>query len=193
MSFQTSSSPTTLGVIIAVISNHLLTSRDFSLSLSHLFSSRGSFSLRLSSAFLFPPLLFLLRPSFPQLFFSLSHCHFMASSSSRKRRERIPSPSEGESFSKSTQGKVQEVVERPAFPLRDPWYTPSLFFPLVSHSEPPPSLIPGCFLANLDLPISPRFQILRKFWIYRLDEDLARQFPFSSTLSQGRLWVGLVR
>ena len=32
-----------------------------------------------------------------------------------------------------------EVVEHPTFPLRDPWYTPSLFFPLVSHSEPPPS------------------------------------------------------
>ena len=28
-------------------------------------------------------------------------------------------------------------MECPAFPLRDPWYTPSLFFPLVSHGEAP--------------------------------------------------------
>ena len=30
-------------------------------------------------------------------------------------------------------------MEHPAFPLRDPWYTLSLFFPQVSHGEAPPS------------------------------------------------------
>ena len=63
----------------------------------------------------------------------------MASSSSRKRRERTPSPSEGEGSSGSAQSKSHEIAERPAFPLRDPWYSPSLFFPQVSHGEVPPS------------------------------------------------------
>ena len=54
----------------------------------------------------------------------------MASSSSRKRREHTPSPFEGEGSSGSTQGKSHGVAERPTFPLRDPWYTPSLFFPV---------------------------------------------------------------
>ena len=63
----------------------------------------------------------------------------MASSSSRKRRERIPSPYEGEGFSDSAQGESHEVTEHPAFPLWDPWYTPSLSFPQVSHGEASPS------------------------------------------------------
>ena len=63
----------------------------------------------------------------------------MTSSSSRKRRERTPSPFEGESSSGSAQAEMQEVAKRPAFPLRDPWYTPSLFFPKVFHDEAPPS------------------------------------------------------
>ena len=63
----------------------------------------------------------------------------MASSSSRKRRERTPSPSEGEGSSGSALSESHEVTEHPAFPLRDPWYSPSLFFPQVSHGEVPPS------------------------------------------------------
>ena len=63
----------------------------------------------------------------------------MASSSSRKRREHTPSPSEGEGSFGSAQGKTHEVKERPVFPLQDPWYTPSLFFPQVSHGEAPSS------------------------------------------------------
>ena len=63
----------------------------------------------------------------------------MASFSSRKRREHTPSPSEGESFSGSVQGESQRVTKHPAFLLWDPWYTPSLFFPVVSHGEAPPS------------------------------------------------------
>ena len=52
-----------------------------------------------------------------------------------KRRECTPSPSKGESSSDSVQGESHGVTEHPTFPLRDPWYTPSLFFPLVSHGE----------------------------------------------------------
>ena len=61
----------------------------------------------------------------------------MASSSSRKRREHTSSLSEGESSSGSAQGESQGVIERPTFLLRGPWYTPSLFFPLVFHGEVP--------------------------------------------------------
>ena len=63
----------------------------------------------------------------------------MASSSSRKRRERTHSPSEDEGSSGSAQGKSYGVIKCPTFPLRDPWYTPSLFFPQVSHGKAPPS------------------------------------------------------
>ena len=63
----------------------------------------------------------------------------MASSSSRKKRERTPSPSEGEGSSGSAPSDSHEVTERLAFPLRDPWYSPSLFFPHISHGEAPPS------------------------------------------------------
>ena len=63
----------------------------------------------------------------------------MASSSSRKRRERTPSPFEGEGSSGSAPSDSREVTERPAFPLRDPWYSLSLFFPYVSHGEALPS------------------------------------------------------
>ena len=63
----------------------------------------------------------------------------MASSSSRKRRERTPSPFDGEGSSGSASSDSHEVTECPAFPLRDPWYSPSSFFPHVSHGEAPPS------------------------------------------------------
>ena len=63
----------------------------------------------------------------------------MASSSSRKRREHTPSPFEGEDSSSSAQSGSHEVTRHPALPLRDPWYTPSLFFPQVSHGEAPQS------------------------------------------------------
>ena len=63
----------------------------------------------------------------------------MASSSSQKRREHTPSPSEGEGASSSTQSESHEVTKRSTFPLQDPWYSPSLSFPQVSHGEAPPS------------------------------------------------------
>ena len=59
----------------------------------------------------------------------------MASSSSWKRRERTPSPSEGEGSSGFAPSDSHEVTERLAFPLRDPWYSPNPFFPQVSHGE----------------------------------------------------------
>ena len=64
----------------------------------------------------------------------------MASFSSRKRRERTPSPFEGEDSYSSAQSKSHEVTGRPTFPLQDPWYTPSMFFLQVSHGEAPPSI-----------------------------------------------------
>ena len=63
----------------------------------------------------------------------------MTSYSSRKRRECTPSPFEGEDSSSSAQNGSHEVTGRPALPLRDPWYTPSLFFPQVSYGEALPS------------------------------------------------------
>ena len=64
----------------------------------------------------------------------------MASSSSRKRGECTSCPSKGESSFGFAPGESQGVTECPAFPLWDPWYTLSLFFPLVSHGEASPSL-----------------------------------------------------
>ena len=58
----------------------------------------------------------------------------MASSSSQKRKKRTPSPFKGEGSSGSTQSESHEVTERPAFPLWDPWYSPSLSFPQVSYA-----------------------------------------------------------
>ena len=63
----------------------------------------------------------------------------MASSSSRKRRECTPSPSKGEGSSGFAPSDSREVTERPTFPLWDPWYSPSPFFPHVSHGEALPS------------------------------------------------------
>ncbi|KAK9997790.1 hypothetical protein SO802_017393 [Lithocarpus litseifolius] len=45
----------------------------------------------------------------------------MASSSSRKKEGAYSTPSKGESSSGSVQGESQGAMERPAFPLQDPW------------------------------------------------------------------------
>ena len=63
----------------------------------------------------------------------------MASSSSRKRRECTHSPSEDEGSFGSAQGESYGVIKCPTFRLWDPWYTPSLFFPQVSHGKALPS------------------------------------------------------
>ena len=126
--FHTSSSPTALCAIIVVTSYFLFTSQSFSFP-----SLSSSFQLVYFSVFLFHVL--------HSLNFLISQytCSSMASFCLRKRREHTPSPSEGESSSGFVQGESQRVTEHPAFPLWDPWYTPSLFFPIVSHGETPPS------------------------------------------------------
>ena len=89
-------------------------------------------------------LFFSVIPIFPFFVLSISSLLIirvvpMASSSSQKRRERTPSPSEGKGSSGSTPSDSREVTERSAFPLQDPWYSLSPFFPHVSHSEALPS------------------------------------------------------
>ena len=61
----------------------------------------------------------------------------MASSSIWKRKERSPTPSEGEGSSAGL--GQEEILDWPAFSLWDPWYTTSLFFPQVAHGIDPPS------------------------------------------------------
>ena len=124
-SFHTLSSPTALYAFIVAVSHYQFASLSLSfLGLSFFFSS-----------LLFPSSPF----SFFQFFLLIIRIVPMASSSSRKRRERTPSPSEGEGSSGSAPSDSREVTERPAFPLWDPWYSPSPFFPHVSHGEAPPS------------------------------------------------------
>ena len=94
---------------------------------------RSLFSLSIS---LLLPFLF---PFFQFSLLLIIPIALMASFSSRKRRECTPNPSEGEDFSGSAQSESHEVIERLAFLLRDPWYTPSLSFPQVSHGESLPS------------------------------------------------------
>ena len=125
VSFHTLSSPIALCAFIVAVSHYHFAS----LSLSFL----GLF-------FLF----FSIIPIFPFFVLSISSLLIicvvrMAFSSSRKRRERTPSPSEGEGSSGSAPSDSREVTECPAFPLRDPWYSPSPFFPHVSHGKAPPS------------------------------------------------------
>ena len=72
----------------------------------------------------------------------------MAFSSSCKRRDRTPSPFEGEDSSSSAQSKSHEVIGHPAFPLWDPWYTPSMFFPQVSSCGTTPLFMDVCFILS---------------------------------------------
>ena len=122
----------------------------------------------------------------------------MASSSSRKRRERTPSPSEGEGSSGSAPSDSHEVTERPALPLRDPWYSPSLFFPHVSHGEAPPSPHVWMFSSQVGFAgsaqvslVPPRFLTLERFLIFRSDKEFERRFLFSLILFRERFRVGL--
>ena len=125
-SFHTLSSPTALCAFIVAVSPYHFAS----LSLSFLGLS----------FFLF----FSVIPVFPLFVLSISSLLIicvvpMASSSSRKRRECTSSPFEGKGSSSFAPSDSREVTKRPAFPLRDPWYSPSPFFPHVSHGEAPSS------------------------------------------------------
>ena len=90
---------------------------------------------------LFSSFLFFLYPFFsiPSTSLLLVALLFHGFFFSQKRREHSPTPFEGKGSSRLAQGEVQEVVDRPAFLLRDSWYTSNLFFPQVSHDEAPPS------------------------------------------------------
>ena len=123
-SFHTLSSPTALCAFIVAVSYYHFAFLSLSfLGLSFFFSVIPVFPFFVLSIFIL--LIIRIAP--------------MASSSSRKRRERTPSPSEGEGSSSSTLSDSHKVTKRPAFPLWDPWYSPSPFFPQVSHGEAPPS------------------------------------------------------
>ena len=130
MSSHILSSSTTLCVFIVSTSHNPFISSNLPFLVSFLFPFNQSATFCPSFLFFF--------------IFSVPHTSnipitSMASFSSRKRRERTPSPFEGEDSSSSAQSESHEVTGRPALPLRDPWYTPSLFFPQVSHGEAPPS------------------------------------------------------
>ena len=114
----------------------------------HFYYGHFTLSLCFSESFILGSLFSLIRQSVISIFsFSFFQCPFlliilivpMAFSSSRKRRERTPSPSEGEGSVGSALSDSHEVTERPAFPLRDLWYSPCLVFPQVSHGVAPPS------------------------------------------------------
>ena len=114
----------------------------------------------------------------------------MASSSSRKRREHTPSPSEGEGSSGFAPSDSREVTERLAFPLRDPWYSLSPFFPHVSHGEAPPSPYAWMFSSQAGFAGSARFQTLERFLTFRLDKEFERWCLSSLILSQEKSKVG---
>ena len=129
-SFHTLSSPTALCAFIVGALYSLFSSLNLPFP-----NPASSFQSICYSSFLFFFVLFIPRFSLlPNILITL-----MASSSSRKKRERIPSPSEGKSSSGFAQGESHEITKCPAFPLWDPWYNPSLFFPWMSHGEAPPS------------------------------------------------------
>ena len=110
----------------------------------------------------------------------------MASSSSRKRRERTPSPFKGEDSSSSAQSGSHEVTGCPALPLRDPWYTPSLFFPQVSHGEAPPSTHAWVFSRQAGFVGSAQVPDPREIFDLQIRGDFKRRFPFFSILSLGK-------
>ena len=107
----------------------------------------------------------------------------MASSSSRKRRKRTPNPFEGEDSSSSTQSGSHEVTRRPALPLQDPWYTPSLFFPQVSHGKASPSTHAWVFSGQVGFVGSAQILGPREIFDLQIRGDFKRRFPFFSILS----------
>ena len=101
----------------------------------------------------------------------------MASSSSRKRRQCTPSPSEGEGSSGSAPSESHEVTERPDFPLRDPWYSPSLFFPQVSHGEALPSPHAWLFSGQAGFAGSAQVPDLREIFDFQIRQGLWEVVP----------------
>ena len=61
-------------------------------------------------------------------------------------------------------------MDHPTFPLRDPQYTPSLFFPQVSHDEAPPSPYTWVFSSQPGFTSSAQIPYLREI----LDLEIRR-------------------
>ena len=101
----------------------------------------------------------------------------MASFSSWKRRECTPSPFEGEGSSSSASSDSHEVSERPAFPLRDPWYSPSPFFPQVSHGEAPPSSRAWMFSGQTGFASSAQVPDLREIFNLQIRQGIREAVP----------------
>ena len=114
----------------------------------------------------------------------------MASSSSRKRRERTPSPSEGEGSSGSAPSDSREATERPAFPLRDPWYSPSPFFPHVSHSEAPPSPHAWMFSGQVGFASSAQVPDPRKIFDLQIRQGIREAVPIFFDFVPGKSKAG---
>ena len=111
----------------------------------------------------------------------------MAFSSSCKRRDRTPSPFEGEDSSSSTQSGSHEVTRRPALPLRDPWYTPSLFFPQVSHGEAPPSTHAWVFSRQTDFVGSIQVPDPREIFDLQIRRGLREAVPIFFDFVSGKI------
>ena len=111
----------------------------------------------------------------------------MASSSSRKRRERTPSPSEGEGSSGSAPSESHEVTKHPAFPLRDPWYSPSLFFPQVSHGEAPLSPHAWVFFGQVGFTGSAQVPDPREIFDLQIRQGLREAMPIFFDFVPGKI------
>ena len=111
----------------------------------------------------------------------------MASSSYRKRRERTPSPFEGEDSSSSAQSESHEVTGRLAFPLWDPWYTPSLFFPQVSHGEAPPSTHAWVFFGQVGFIGSAQVPDPREIFDLQIRRGLREAVPIFFDFVSGKI------
>ena len=119
----------------------------------------------------------------------------MASSSSRKRREHTPNPFEGEDSSSSAQSGSDEVTGRPALPLRDPRYTPSLLFPQVSHGEAPLSTHAWIFSGQASFVDSAQVPDPREVFDLQIRRGLREAVPIFFNFIAGKIqgwpiWVG---
>ena len=161
--FHTLSSSIALCAIIAIISNHLFTSRD------SLFSS-------LPSPFLFLSFSLLLCPTFPQLLLSFPCCTIIPwlLFFHEKGRSVLPVLLTVKALLGPHRVKYQRLWSAQPSPYRIPGTPPTNSSLRCPTAKPLPPLILGCFLASIDLPVPPRFQNQEKFRIYRLGEDLVR-------------------
>ena len=131
------SSPTALCVFIVGTSHNSFISLNLLFLVSFLFLS---ISLPLSVLLFFSY-------SLNSSYFQHTHCFDGFLFFLQKKRS-YSQPFEGEDSSSSAQSESHEVIGRPAFPLRDPWYTPSMFFPRVSSCGTTPLFMDVCFILS---------------------------------------------